>query len=137
MNTDRTFPITRSLIWTLILPFLWMGLAAGVHAMLIEERVTGILWVGLVLLAVGVLIQGGLLRKLAERQMPFGSLMLIVAVTVLVALDEVVSILHPQFRIRGELYLPGLFSFISSIGFVVVTAAVAIRVVWLMRKNGG
>jgi len=89
MNTDRTFPITRSLIWTLILPFLWMGLAAGVHAMLIEERVTGILWVGLVLLAVGVLIQGGLLRKLAERQMPFGSLMLIVAVTVLVALDEV------------------------------------------------
>jgi len=51
--------------------------------------------------------------------------------------DEVVSILHPIFRIRGELYLPGLFSFISSIGFVVVTAAVAIRVVWLMRKNGG
>ena len=77
------------------------------------------------------------MRKLAERRAPFGPLLLIVAVTGLVALDEVVSILHPLIRIGGEIYLPGAFSFISSIGFVVVTAVAALRVVWLMCKNGG
>ena len=105
------------------------------HALLIKARVTGNIWIGLVLLAIGLLIQGGLIRKLAEHHMPFGSLMLIVAITVLVALDEVVSIVHPLFRIRGELYLPGWYPFISSIGFVAVTAVVVLRVEGLAQER--
>ena len=105
------------------------------HVPIVVGMLTGILWIRLVLLAIGVLIQGGIVRRLEERQMPFGSLVLIVAVTVLVAMDEVVSILHPMFRIRGELYLPGVFSFISSIGFVIVTVVVVFRFVAMLRKD--
>ncbi|OGO15077.1 MAG: hypothetical protein A2Z14_05360 [Chloroflexi bacterium RBG_16_48_8] len=135
MKAHRTFAIAKSLVWIMLSPFLWMGLMSGLFAILTDQTTEGIIWISVVTLVLGALLQGSLLNRIEGMSLPIGSIVIFGGVTVLIGIDEVINIVHSNIKIAGEIHTPSLVALISSIGFVFIAIIVIFKVVSLIRAT--
>jgi hypothetical protein len=135
MKTDRLFSITKSLVWIMLLPFLWMGFTSGLFALLTDQITEGIIWIAILVVVLVVLLQGSLLSRFEGMNLPFGPVLILGGVTVLIGIDEIINIVYSKVTITGKIHIPSLVSLVSSIGFVVIAVIVVLKLVNLVRTS--
>jgi hypothetical protein len=111
-----------------------MGSMSGLFAILTDQTTEGVIWISLVTLVLGVLLQGSLLNRIEGMSLPIGSIVILGVITFLVGIDEIINIVHSNIRISGEIYTPSLVDLIGSIGFLFIAIFVIYKIVSLIRS---
>ena len=108
---------------------------SGLFAILTDQTTEGIIWISVVTLVLGALLQGSLLNRIEGMSLLVRSIVIFGGVTVLIGIDEVINIVHSNIKIAGEIHTPSLVALISSIGFVFIAIIVIFKVVSLIRAT--
>ena len=135
MKKSASIKLTRSVLYLIAAPILWMGLLGGWFGLAAGHTSSGIIFLILAVVVVLVMLEGHLVRLLEGREMPAGSLILVISMFVLVALDELANLATASPAQFSALGFPMVLSTVESIGFVLLAALLVWRLLSLVRQS--
>lgn len=124
MKKARTIPLSSKLMRSLAAVFIWMALVTGVFGLLTRSYFSGVAWTVLGLILLGVVLEGSILRRLENRELPIASFVLVLLVIILIGLSELVNLLVTKPALTASY----IFDVLYSLGFLILGGYSAIRV---------
>jgi len=114
MARARTVQLSSKVLRSLSATFIWVAAVTGVFGLLTGSYVSGVASIILAILLLGVVIEGSLLRRLANREVPLASVVLVTVVVILIALSELINLLVT----KPTLTVSYVFDALYSVGFL-------------------
>jgi hypothetical protein len=135
MNKRVSIKLTRTLLYLIAAPLVWMSSLGGWFGLASGHSGLGTIFVTLAVVVVVILLEGHLVSYLVGREMPVGSLILLSSIIALVALDELANLVTSSPPLFTTLGFPIVLSTVVSIGFVLLTGLLIWRLFSLVRQR--
>ena len=135
MNKRVSIKLTRTLLYLIAAPIVWMSLLGGWFGLATGHTSSGIIFVTLAVVVAVIMLEGHLVGSLEGRTMPTGSLILVASITALVALDELANLVTSSPALFTALGFPVILSAAESVGFVLLAALLIWRLLSLARRG--
>lgn len=118
METETGFP--RRILVLVMLILSWTMLLNSASAFSTGDTVEGLIEAVLVLVLVGILVDGRLARALEGRPVARTVIPILILIVFVILYGELPQLLQSEVSVRGEAYLPGILSLVQSVGSVVL-----------------
>ncbi len=118
MTGKTGFP--RRILVLVMLILSWTMLLNSASAFSTGDTVEGLIELAVVLVLVGILVDGRLARALEGRPVARSVVPILILIVFVVLFGEIPRLLQGDILVRGDLYIPGLLSWVQSAGSVVL-----------------
>lgn len=112
----------------------WILLSTAINSIYLSSYLVGVLSGVLVLVIIGAIADGRIASYLEGKPLPSSGFAILVLILFVLLLGAFQDIRYNELTVSGELYLPGVITLIRVAGSVILTLALAIELVRLMRS---
>jgi len=125
---------TRRLTWLMSAILIWFGLGTSVFSFSIGNVMAGAIELAIVLVLIGILVEGRLPRLLDGRPVPAMAFLYGSILVLLLVYDAIRDLRINDVTLLGSPYLPGIVSLVSDIGSLILAVALTWELVKLWRQ---
>ena len=133
MGSERI--ISRRIVNLAIAIPIWMLLTTSVNSFILGSYLVATLSAAMTVALIGILIDGRLATSVEGRPLPSAGFAILALILFVLALGAFQDLRYNELTVSGEIYVPGLITLIRVIGSIVLTLALVVEIVRLMRST--